>query len=88
MEFRGSGDALQALPQKRHRAPELWRLAAGVATWRKQRYRALEMRCRRCLKRGMERWSSSVLLLLLKFLAFVRQGLRLRHLGFRKCVAS
>src|SRR6266480_4812725 len=38
-----------------------------------QRYGALEMRCRRCLKRGMELRSSSVLLLL-EFLAFVPRG--------------
>jgi len=36
VEVRSSGDALQALPQKR--------------------YATLEMRCRRCRKRGMQRW--------------------------------
>src|SRR5947207_6054438 len=37
MEGRSSGGALQALPQKRYGALELWRRAAGVGTWRTHR---------------------------------------------------
>jgi len=57
----------RSLPQ------EVWRCVAGVLPPRGMELQSSEVRCRRCLKRSMERWSSSVLLLL-KFLAFVPHG--------------
>src|SRR6266513_1658305 len=63
---------------------EIWRRAAGVGTCRSlpQELWSSEVRCRRCLKRDLERrdvevWSSGALancLLLLEFLAFVHRG--------------
>ncbi len=80
MELGSSGGALQACRRLRvevRRSGELWRRAAGGGTWRRQRGIALwrfaaGVSTWRCL--SQERWSSGVLLLLLKFLAFVPQG--------------
>ena len=62
MELWSSGGALQAT--WRCRGMEIRALEARCTCRDVEEFasRALEIRCRRCLKRGVEHWSSSVLL--------------------------
>ena len=67
IEIGSSGDALQALPQKRYGSAARRRVPR-VATWRRhKRFGALEMRCSR---RDIEVWSSSVLLVVVGISSF------------------